>query len=83
MRFQRHPLKNSYFSTRLLSHFQILLAILFIFISWAHYKETHEQEGRPVTQLNIHGGSWQQPQLASSGAMKYLWRWSCHCWGGF
>ena len=81
MRFQKHPLKNSYFSTRLLAHFQILLAILFIFIARARYKETHEQEGRPMTQLNIQGSSWQQPQLASSGAMKYLWCWSCRCWG--
>lgn len=49
--------------------------------SWARYEEAHEPEGKPVTQLNIHGSSWQQPKLASSGTMNYLWRWSCHCWG--
>lgn len=34
-----------------------------------------------MTQLNIQGSSWQQPKLASSGTVKYLWRWSCHCLG--
>lgn len=32
-----------------------------------------------MTQLSIQGSSWQQPKLASSGPMKYLWCWSCHC----
>lgn len=81
MRLKRNPSKNSYFSTRPLSHFQILLVILFIFISWACYKETHKQDGKPVTQLNTQGSSWQQPKLTSSGTMKYLWLWSCHCLG--
>lgn len=49
--------------------------------SWARYEEAHEPEGKTVTQLNIHGSSWQQPKLASSGTMNYLWCWSCHCWG--
>lgn len=34
-----------------------------------------------MTQLNIQGSSWQQPEPACSGAMKYLWFWSWHCLG--
>lgn len=82
MRFKRKPSKNRYFSPGPPSHCQILMVISFIFISWARYKETHEQEGKPGTQLTtVRGSSWQQPKLASSGTMKYLRRWNCHCLG--
>lgn len=79
MSFKRKPSKNSSFSHRSPFQPQTLLTIPLIFIAWACYEETHthEREGEPVTPLNIQGSSWQQPRPACSGAMKYLWFWSC------